>query len=62
MNSSRPAVGVSINSFRPAVGVSIYAELPACVDRGNHRFDISEYHPDRAVCERCGLIRKAEDQ
>ena len=49
-------------TFRPAVDVSIYAELPACVDRGNHRFTISAYHPDRAVCERCGLIRKADDQ
>jgi hypothetical protein len=49
-------------TFRPAVDVSIYAELPACVDRGNHRFTISAYHPDRAVCERCGLIRKAEDK
>ena len=39
-----------------------YAQLAACVDPGNHRFTISLYHPDRAVCERCGLIRREADQ
>jgi len=39
-----------------------YTDVPFCLDRGNHRFTISAYHPDRAVCERCGLIRREADQ
>lgn len=33
-------------------------ELPSCVDTRGHKFVISLWHKDRAVCERCGFIRQ----
>jgi hypothetical protein len=35
-----------------------YLALPLCLDDGGHRFRIdSSAGPNRACCERCGLIR-----
>lgn len=35
-----------------------YAQLPLCINPGNHYFQLDHIKRDTAVCTRCGLIRK----
>lgn len=44
-----------------SLGTQVYVTLPPCVDQQGHRFTIPPA-TQTAVCQRCGLVRKAGER